>query len=106
MLLETHALAVQCDLFEALQCFEKNCAARGFVQPARLLAHSSVLDNVVSTYHTAGVTHEARGRMARIASEQVIDVLAGKRPPRLINPDVWPAYTKRFERIMDFTPET
>ena len=62
-------------------------------------------DNVVSTYHTAGVTHEARGRMARIASQQVIDVLAGKRPPRLINPEVWPAYTKRFERIMDFTPE-
>ncbi len=63
------------------------------------------LDNVVSTYHTAGVTHEARGRMARIASEQVIDVLAGKRPPRLVNPEVWPAYIKRFERIMDFTPE-
>ena len=62
-------------------------------------------NNVVSTYHTAGVTHEARGRMARIASEQVIDVLAGKRPPRLINPDVWPAYAKRFERIMDFAPE-
>lgn len=63
-------------------------------------------DNVISTYHTAGVTAEARGRMARYASEQVIDTLHGKRPPRIINPDVWPAYVKRFERIMGRPPET
>ena len=62
-------------------------------------------ENVVSTYHTAGVTSEARGRMARLASEQVIAVLAGKRPPRLVNPEAWPAYIHRFERVMGFAPE-
>ena len=63
------------------------------------------LDNVISTYHTAGVTQEARGRMARIASEQVIGILHGKRPPRIINPDVWPRYTERFARVMGYAPE-
>ena len=61
-------------------------------------------DNVVATYHTAGVTAEARSRMANYASEQIIDILGGKRPPRLVNPEVWPAYRKRFERIMGQAP--
>ncbi len=58
------------------------------------------LENVIATYHTAGVTHEARVKMAEFAATQVIDVLAGKRPPRLVNPEVWPKYTKRFETIL------
>ena len=53
-------------------------------------------DNVVATYHTAGVTGQARQRMAQYASDQIVELLAGKRPPRIINPDVWPAYIKRF----------
>lgn len=61
-------------------------------------------DNIVSTYHTAGATHEARSRMARYASEQMFAVLGGARPPRLVNPEVWPAYTKRFQRIMGRPP--
>lgn len=63
------------------------------------------LPNVVATYHTAGVTHEARAQMAQFASDQAIAVLRGKRPPRLVNPDVWPAYAKRFEQIMGFAPD-
>jgi D-3-phosphoglycerate dehydrogenase len=35
----------------------------------------------------------------------LIGVLDGKRPPRLLNPEVWPAYCDRFERIMGFRPE-
>lgn len=54
------------------------------------------LPTVVATYHTAGVTHEARRNMARISAEQIIAVLAGQRPPRLVNPEVWPAYAARF----------
>jgi D-3-phosphoglycerate dehydrogenase / 2-oxoglutarate reductase len=61
--------------------------------------------NVVATYHTAGVTHEARAQMAQFASEQAIGVLRGQRPPRLVNPEVWPAYVKRFERIIGHMPE-
>jgi D-3-phosphoglycerate dehydrogenase len=56
--------------------------------------------NVVATYHTAGVTYEARRNMASYAAEQIVGVLKGGRPPRLINPDVWPAYSKRFEALM------
>src|SRR4030095_4772216 len=56
--------------------------------------------NVVATYHTAGVTGEARRNMASFAAEQIVGILKGGRPPRLINPEVWPAYTKRFEAVM------
>ena len=55
------------------------------------------LDRVIAGYHTGGVTHEARRNMATIAAEQIVGVLKGGRPPRLINPEVWPAYAKRFE---------
>ncbi|MGI9477288.1 MAG: NAD(P)-dependent oxidoreductase, partial [Hyphomicrobiaceae bacterium] len=61
-------------------------------------------DNVVSTYHTAGVTSEARGRVAQYASDQIVHLLSGNRPPRIINPEAWPAYVKRYERIMGRTP--
>ena len=63
------------------------------------------LDNVLASPHTAGVTREARLNMGRIAAEQMLGALDGKRPPRLINPEVWPAYSKRFERIFGFTPK-
>ncbi len=62
------------------------------------------LPNVVATYHTAGVTHEARRNVAAWAAEQLIGILKGERPPRLINPEVWPAYRARFEKIMGFAP--
>ena len=62
------------------------------------------LPNVVATYHTAGVTHEARRNIALYAAEQLIGMLAGGCPPRLINPEVWPAYVARFERIMGYAP--
>src|SRR5487761_2495288 len=54
-------------------------------------------DNVLASPPTAGVTKEARENMARIAAEQLLDALDGKRPPRLINPEVWPRYVTRFE---------
>ena len=61
-------------------------------------------DNVLASPHTAGVTREARANMGRIAAEQILDALDGKRPPRLINPEVWPRYAKRFERTFGFAP--
>jgi len=61
-------------------------------------------DNVLASPHTAGVTREARENMARIAAEQMLDALDGKRPPRLVNPEVWPAYVRRFERTFGFKP--
>jgi D-3-phosphoglycerate dehydrogenase len=62
-------------------------------------------DNVLASPHTAGVTKEARANMGRIAAEQVLDALDGNRPPRLINPEVWPAYVRRFEQTFGVTPK-
>jgi D-3-phosphoglycerate dehydrogenase len=62
-------------------------------------------DNVLASPHTAGVTREARMNMGKIAAEQLLDALDGKRPPRIINPEVWPAYVRRFERAFGFTPK-
>lgn len=57
-------------------------------------------DNVIASFHTAGVTHEAQHNMAAIAAEQIVGVLKGGRPPRLINPEVWPVYAARFEAVL------
>ena len=62
-------------------------------------------DNVLASPHTAGVTREARVNMGRIAAEQMLATLDGKRPPRIINPEVWPDYAKRFERTFGFVPK-
>ncbi|WP_375411178.1 hydroxyacid dehydrogenase [uncultured Bradyrhizobium sp.] len=61
-------------------------------------------DNVLASPHTAGVTKEARANMGRIAAEQMLGTLDGQRPPRIINPEVWPEYSKRFERAFGFVP--
>lgn len=62
-------------------------------------------DNVLVSPHTAGATAESRENMSRFAAEQVLDILDGKRPPRLVNPEVWPAYCERFTSIMGFSPQ-
>ena len=61
-------------------------------------------DNVLASPHTAGVTAEARENMGRIAAEQILQALDGARPPRIVNPEVWPLYAARFERILGFSP--
>jgi D-3-phosphoglycerate dehydrogenase len=61
-------------------------------------------DNVMVTPHMAGVTREARTRMGQIAAEQLLDALDGKPVPRIVNPQVWPDYAKRFERTFGFAP--
>ncbi len=58
------------------------------------------MDNVFATFHTAGVTHEARRNVAQMAAEQIVGLLAGARPPRLVNPEVWPAYQERRARVL------
>jgi D-3-phosphoglycerate dehydrogenase len=47
------------------------------------------VDGILLTPHIAGSTEEALERTAVETAQQVIDVLAGKRPPHLVNPDVW-----------------
>jgi D-3-phosphoglycerate dehydrogenase len=62
-------------------------------------------DNVIASPHIAGVTREARANMGKFAAEQLVLTLDGKRPPRIVNPEVWPAYQQRFERTFGFRPE-
>ena len=57
-------------------------------------------DNVIATPHHAGITDEARHAMAEAAALQWIEIFAGRRPPRLVNPEAWPRYAERFERIL------
>ena len=57
-------------------------------------------DNVLATPHHAGITDEARYAMAEGAATQWIAIFEGKRPPRLVNPEAWPRYAERFERIL------
>ena len=37
-------------------------------------------------------------------AQQIAGILRGERPPRLINPDAWPRFAQRFERIFGFRP--
>lgn len=62
------------------------------------------LDNVLLTPHHAGITNEAAYNMSAGGAEQMIELLRGGIPSRLVNPEVWPAYQDRFERIMGFRP--
>lgn len=63
------------------------------------------LPNVLVSPHTAGITRQSRHNIAKIAAEQLLGILDGARPPRLLNPEVWPAYAERFQRILGFRPE-
>lgn len=58
------------------------------------------LANVVATFHTAGVSHEGRHNVASMAANQLIDLLQGERPARLVNPEVWETFARRRARAL------
>jgi D-3-phosphoglycerate dehydrogenase len=58
------------------------------------------LDNVILTPHTAGVTEDARMNCARGAASQWLSLADGQRPERIINPDAWPKFCKRYAKIV------
>jgi D-3-phosphoglycerate dehydrogenase / 2-oxoglutarate reductase len=62
-------------------------------------------DNVIASAHTAGVTREARANMGKIAAEQMLAALDGRPVTRMVNPQVWPDYAKRFARAFGFAPQ-
>ena len=65
-----------------------------------------VMHNVIATNHTAGITHDSRNNMANWNADQVAQVLRGERPPRLINPDAWDGFCKRYERVFGIRPKS
>ena len=62
------------------------------------------LPNVIVTQHTAGVTHESRANITRIAALAFAEAVDGRLPPRVINPSVVPRFAARwaarFGRVM------
>jgi len=73
-------------------------------EPPPLVHPLLKFDNVIATYHTAGVTHDSRINMAEWNAGQVAGILRGERPPRLINPEAWDLYARRFEKVFGFRP--
>jgi D-3-phosphoglycerate dehydrogenase / 2-oxoglutarate reductase len=62
-------------------------------------------ENVIATPHVAGMTVETMQNMCKASAEQWMALLRGKVPPRLVNPEVWPRYSERFEKIIGFRPD-
>ena len=62
------------------------------------------LPNVIATHHTAGITHDSRENMRTWNAQQVLGILRGERPPRLVNPDAWPRFVQRFETLFGLVP--
>lgn len=58
------------------------------------------LPNVVATFHTAGVSHEGRRNVAAMAADQIVEMLDGVRPQRMVNPEVWGTFVQRRERLL------
>ena len=50
------------------------------------------------------MTVEDLHEMAASAARQWIEIFNGDVPKRLLNPAVWPAYCKRYERILGHAP--
>jgi D-3-phosphoglycerate dehydrogenase / 2-oxoglutarate reductase len=74
------------------------------VEPPPLDHKLLTFDNVIATYHTAGVTVDSRHAMAQWNAEQLVQIFRGERPPRLINPEAWGKFSQRFERTFGFRP--
>ena len=74
------------------------------VEPPPLHHKLLSFDNVIATYHTAGVTVDSRHAMAQWNAEQIVQIFKGQRPPRLINPEAWEKFSQRFERAFGVRP--
>ena len=70
------------------------------IEPPALDHPLLAFDNVIATPHTAGVTVQARERMAEYAVEQWRTIWAGQHPPRLLNPEAYPRYLERRAAIL------
>jgi D-3-phosphoglycerate dehydrogenase len=76
------------------------------VEPPPLDHKLLTFDNVIATYHTAGVTVDSRHAMAQWNADQLVQIFRGERPPRLINPEAWAKFSQRFERAFGLRPSS
>ena len=47
------------------------------------------MDNVILTGHIGSATWESRREMATLCARNIVAMVAGERPPDLMNPEVW-----------------
>jgi D-3-phosphoglycerate dehydrogenase / 2-oxoglutarate reductase len=89
-------------LFNALQTGHLSGAGLDVweIEPPPLNHPLLTLTNVVATHHTAGVSHEGRANVAMMAAEQIVGLIRGIKPPRLVNPEVWDAFSTRHSRTL------
>ncbi len=89
-------------LFNALQTRHLGGAGLDVweIEPPPLDHPLLTLANVVATHHTAGVSHEGRANVAAMAAEQIVGLVRGIRPPRLVNPEVWDAVSMRVKNLI------
>ena len=59
------------------------------VEPLAKDSPLCTLPNIVITPHIAGATEDSMRAMALDCADQIVAVLAGERPPSLVNPEVW-----------------
>lgn len=71
------------------------------IEPPALDHPLLTLPNVVATHHTAGVSHEGRANVAAMAAEQIVGLIRGIKPPRLVNPEVWNAFSARYPTALN-----
>ncbi|HQY26447.1 MAG TPA: hydroxyacid dehydrogenase [Thermoflexales bacterium] len=61
-------------------------------------------DDVIITPHIASATSVGKRRIQSKAISQVVDVLNGRRPEHLVNPEVWPAVAARYAALFGQVP--
>lgn len=90
-------VVVEQDLVAALQSGHLGGAALDVWDPEPPSPDNPLrfMDNVVATPHMAANTREGRARSRANAAKQILQVLAGKRPSALLNPDVWPIFVAK-----------
>ena len=55
--------------------------------------------NAVLAPHIGSATIETRLKITRMAAENAVEALAGRRPPNLLNPDLWDSWAFRPEGV-------
>jgi glyoxylate reductase len=64
----------------------------------KLASGLSKLENVTLLPHIGSATADTRGQMALLAARNAVAILKGKRPPNIVNPEVFdsPQYHRRI----------
>ncbi|MSP66664.1 MAG: hydroxyacid dehydrogenase [Alphaproteobacteria bacterium] len=74
------------------------------VEPPPLDHPLLALENVIATPHNGGLSAGAYRNLAKGAAEQWLQIFRGEKPPRLVNPEAWEPFRRRWQRIIGNDP--